>query len=79
LHPNGWVPGQKLQISECLRAYTGGSAYAEFSEHIKGRLNPGMLADLIMVSQDVLAVYPEEIPQTRVLWTIAGGRLVYQE
>lgn len=79
LHPNGWVPGQKLQISDCLRAYTGGSAYAEFSEHIKGRLNPGMLADLISVSQDVLTVCPEDIPETRVLWTIAGGRLVYQE
>ncbi|WP_425058326.1 N-substituted formamide deformylase [Sporomusa carbonis] len=78
-HPAGWVPGQKLSVIESLRAYTSGSAYAEFSETTKGTLRPGKLADLILVSQDILTVQPEDIPKTRVLWTIAGGKIVYQE
>jgi len=78
-HPDGWVPEQKLSIHASLLAYTGGSAYAEFSEHTKGTLSPGKLADLILVSQDVLAVHLEAIPKTRVLWTIAGGKIVFQE
>ncbi|MDF2572256.1 MAG: Amidohydrolase 3 [Sporomusa sp.] len=78
-YPAGWVPEQKLSASECLHAYTSGSAYAEFAETMKGALSPGKLADLILVSQDVLTAQPEDIPKTRVLWTIAGGKIVYQE
>ena len=67
-HPDGWVPEQKLAVGECLRAYTSGSAYAEFSENVKGTLKPGKLADLILVSEDILAAQPEAIKRTRVLW-----------
>lgn len=79
LHPDGWVPEQKLPVSACLKAYTASSAYAEFSEQDKGRLIPGMLADLILVSHNVLTCQPEELLKTRVLWTIAGGKIVYAE
>ena len=79
LHPGGWVPEQKLPVSECLKAYTASSAYAEFSEQDKGRLIPGMLADLILVSHNVLTCQPEELLNARVLWTIAGGKIVYAE
>ncbi|HWR44141.1 amidohydrolase [Sporomusa sp.] len=78
-YPDGWVPEQKLSVRECLQAYTSGSAYAEFSETMKGTLRAGKFADLILVSKDVLSAPPEDIPKTRVLWTIAGGKIVYQE
>lgn len=78
-HPGGWVPEQKLTVGECLQAYTRGSAYAEFSEAVKGTLAVGKLADLIVVSRDVLAAQPEAIAETRVLCTIAGGTVVYEE
>ena len=78
-YPAGWVPEQKLSVLECLQAYTSGGAYAEFSETVKGTLKPGKLADLILISQDVLIAQPDDIPKTRVLCTIAGGKIVYQE
>lgn len=78
-HPGGWVPEQKLTMDCCLQAYTGGGAYAEFAETHKGSLRVGKLADLILVSRDVLAAEPEELRTTRVLWTMAGGKMVYQE
>ncbi|MDF2874542.1 MAG: putative metal-dependent hydrolase [Sporomusa sp.] len=78
-YPDGWVPEQKLSVGECLQAYTRGSAYAEFSETAKGTLGIGKLADLILVSQDVLTAQPENIVETRVVCTIAGGKIIYQE
>lgn len=77
-NPDGWIPEQKLSVAECLQAYTYGSAYAEFSENVKGTLKVGKLADLIVVSQDVLTARPEDIAGTKVLCTIAGGKIVYQ-
>lgn len=78
-NPGGWVPEQKLSITECLQAYTSSSAYAEFSENTKGTIKAGKLADLIIVSQDILTVHPEDIAKIRVLLTITGGKIVYQE
>src|SRR5262245_21797398 len=57
--PSGWVPEQKITLAEALSAYTAGSAYAEFQEHDKGRLVPGQLADLVILSEDVLDVPAE--------------------
>ena len=78
-HPDGWIPEQKLSIAEALCAYTSESAYAEFSENVKGTIKTGKLADLVMVSQDILNVPPSDIPKTKVLMTIVGGKIVYQE
>jgi predicted amidohydrolase YtcJ len=76
-HPGGWVPEQKIGVDEAVHAYTAGSAYAEFTEHEKGRIAPGMLADFVMLSQDIFSIDPREIGSTRVLLTVAGGRVVY--
>ncbi|WP_371381797.1 amidohydrolase [Sporomusa aerivorans] len=77
-NPEGWVPEQKLSVADCLYAYMQGSAYAEFSESAKGTLSPGKLADILVVSQDVMTVLPEDIAKTKVLCTIAGGKIIYQ-
>jgi predicted amidohydrolase YtcJ len=77
-HPGGWVPEQKLTLEEALRAYTGGSAYAEFQEAEKGTLEPGKLADVAVLSEDPFAIAPERIRDVRVETTIVGGRVVYE-
>jgi predicted amidohydrolase YtcJ len=76
--PGGWVPEQKITLEEALRAYTAGAAHSEFQEREKGTLEPGKLADLVVLSEDLLAVPPERIPDVRVEATIVGGRVVYE-
>ena len=78
LNPGGWYPEQKIGIEEAVRAYTLGSAHAEFQEHEKGTLAPGMLADFVVWSQDIFGVAPEAIPRTRALLTVVDGRVVYE-
>ena len=62
---------------EALRAYTAGSAYAEFTEGEKGILAPGYLADLVVLSEDPFAVEPERPEEIRPVLTMVGGRVVY--
>jgi len=76
-NPNGWFPEQKLTIQEAIEAYTMGSAYAEFQENQKGSVVPGKLADLVLLSDDVLTIDPVKIRDVKVLKTWVGGRLVY--
>lgn len=76
-NPGGWVPRQKITVKEAVRAYTQGSAYAEFQEKEKGSIEKGKLADLVMLSEDIYA--SREIGRARVVKTIAGGRVVYEE
>lgn len=76
-NPNGWFPGQKLTIAESIEAYTMGSAFAEFQENEKGSITPGKLADMVLLSQDILSIEPEKIHNTRALKTFIGGKLVW--
>ena len=76
-NPNGWFPEQKLTLAEAIEAYTMGSAYAEFQEKKKGSITPGKLADMVLVSDDLLHIDPAKIRDAHVLTTIVGGRVVY--
>jgi hypothetical protein len=76
-NPGGWFPEQKLTVPETVEAYTMGSAYAEFQEKEKGSITPGKLADMVLLSDDILSIAPEKIRDTSVLRTILGGRLVF--
>jgi hypothetical protein len=78
-NPQGWIPEQKITIEEAVRAYTVGSAYAEFAENSKGTITPGKLADLVILSQDIFRIDPVEIEKTKVRLTIMDGRIVYEE
>ena len=77
-NPNGWFPEQKITVAEAVRAYTVGSAYAEFQENEKGTISAGKLADLVILSADIFAINPDEIEKTKVLTTIVDGRIVYE-
>jgi len=74
----GWVPEQKISVDEAVRAYTVGSAYAEFQDPVKGTITPGKLADLVMLSADIFKIDPKDIEKTKVLLTIIDGRVVYE-
>jgi len=76
--PEGWVPEQKISVEEAVRAYTFGSAYAEFQESVKGTITPGKLADLVILSRDIFKIDPNEIDKVRVVMTIMDGRVVYE-
>ena len=76
-NPGGWIPGQKIDVETALRAYTEGGAFAEFAETRKGRLEPGFLADVVVLDRDLFTIPPETIRDTQVVATIVGGRLVH--
>lgn len=75
-NPKGWIPEQRITVEEAIRAYTAWAAYAEFGETTKGSLAVGKLADLVVLSQDVFQIDPDEIKTTEVIHTIVGGRAV---
>ena len=78
--PNGetFFPDQKLTRTEALRTYTYNCAYAAFEEDLKGTLTPGKLADIVVLSKDILTCPEEEIRDAKVLYTIVGGKVSYQ-
>jgi predicted amidohydrolase YtcJ len=75
---SSWQPQEKISLDDCIRAYTQGSAFAEFAEKDKGRIAPGQFADIIVLSADVTKIPPAQILTTQVLWTFVGGRLVFE-
>lgn len=77
--PGGWYPEQRLTLVEALRGYTTEAAYAEFEENAKGSIETGELADFTVISSDITKLAPKEILSIRVLKTIVGGRMVYEE
>ena len=76
-NPKGWFPEQKLTIQEAIEAYTMGSAYAEFQEKEKGSITPGKLADMVLLSDDVLKIDPPKIREVKILKTWVGGKLTF--
>jgi predicted amidohydrolase YtcJ len=77
--PGGWQPQEKLSMDDCLRAYTAGSAYAEFEEKQTGTIAPGMLADIVVLPVDITRIPAHDLLETKVTMTIAGGRIVYEQ
>jgi predicted amidohydrolase YtcJ len=77
-NPEGWFPAQKITVEEALRAYTVENAYGVFAEGRRGVLRPGARADLVLLDRDLTKIPPTDIPNTHVLATVAGGRVVYK-
>jgi predicted amidohydrolase YtcJ len=77
-NPSGWIPEQKLSVEETVRAFTWGSAYAEFQENVKGTIEPGKLADIVILSDDIFTIDPIKIGDAKVVLTVMDGRVVYQ-
>ncbi len=79
-HPNGWFPQQKISVAEAIEAYTLGSAYAAFQEKDRGSLQIGKLADMVVLSRDILDnAQKDRIADTHPLFTIVGGKVVYEK
>lgn len=77
-HPEGWVPEQKISVREAVHAYTVGSAFASFQDRVKGSLEPGKLADLAVLSEDIFNMPAEDIARVKVDMTITGGEVVFE-
>jgi predicted amidohydrolase YtcJ len=77
-NPGGWVPEQKIGVEDAMRAYTINAAFASFDEAIKGSIERGKLADLVLLDHDITMIPPETIRDSRVLMTIVGGRVVFE-
>lgn len=73
----GWIPEQRVSLETALRGYTTMAAYASFDEQSKGAIQPGMLADVVALSQDLFTIPPVEIHKTQVIWTIFDGRVIF--
>jgi len=73
-----FYPEQRMTRMEALRSYTLDAAYAAFEEEQKGSLTPGKLADVAVLSRDIMSVPEDEIPGARVLFTIIGGEVVFE-
>ncbi|MCK4386019.1 MAG: amidohydrolase family protein, partial [candidate division Zixibacteria bacterium] len=73
-----WYPQECLSVPEAVFAYTQGASYASYEERIKGSIQIGKLADMVVLSKDIFKVAPEEILDTKVESTILGGKIVYK-
>lgn len=77
-NPRGWVPEQKISVEQAVRAYTVNNAYAGKQEQDLGTIEVGKLADLVMLSENIFEIPPEQIIDTKVLLTMIGGEVMYQ-
>lgn len=77
-NPQGWVPEQRITVAEAVHAYTVGSAFAEHQEGIKGSVQPGKLADLVVLADDIFHMAPNDLDKAHVYMTVFDGKVVYQ-
>ncbi len=79
-HPemSSWHPEQALTVAEAIQAYTLNPAYVSREEERKGTITAGKLADLVVLTRDILTIHPEEILATKITYTILGGKIIYR-
>ena len=70
---------QAIPVKEALRLYTVNGAYASFEEDIKGSIEPGKLADMVVLDRDIFSIPAEEIKDLQVEMTIVGGEVIFQK
>ncbi|MEK6285045.1 MAG: amidohydrolase [Acidobacteriota bacterium] len=73
----GWFPEQRISMEDAIRAYTYNTAYANFEEKIKGSIEVHKVADLVVLTKNLLQASPREILDTKVVYTIVGGKIAY--
>ena len=78
-NPDGWIPEQKISIEDAIKCYTINSAYASFEENIKGSIETGKLADLIILSDDILTIDPIKIKDANVEMTVFDGKIIFKK
>ena len=78
-NPQGWVPQQRITVAEALHAYTVGSAFAEHQDQVKGSLEPGKLADLAVLTDDIFRIATTDLDKVRVYMTVFDGSVIYRQ
>lgn len=76
--PGGWMPDQRMSREEALKTWTLDGAYAAFEEQLKGSIEPGKLADFLILDRDIMRVPEREIAAAKVRLTVLGGRVVHE-
>lgn len=71
------MPAEKISIQGALKSHIVRAAYASFEEQIKGTIEPGKLADFVMLEKNIVEIQPSEIRNVKVLNTVVGGKSVY--
>lgn len=74
---NAWLQDESISVEKAVEFYTLGSAYSSFEEAVKGSLQAGKLADIVVLSRDIFTIPEEEILNTKVVYTILGGKVIY--
>jgi predicted amidohydrolase YtcJ len=77
-NPDGWIPEQKISVEEAIKCYTINGAYAGFLENEIGSIEKGKIADLVVLSEDILYISPEKIKDAEVDMTIFDGEIIYR-
>lgn len=75
----GWLPEQKITVQQAVYCYTMGAAYASFEENIKGSITIGKLADMVVLSDNIFQIPPDDIKDVEVLMTFVDGKIVYKK
>jgi len=75
--PGGFVPQERISLEDAIKAYTLGAAFAGRREKTEGSIEPGKLADVIILDRDLFKIDPDQIARTEVLLTMVGGKVVY--
>ena len=78
-NPNGWVPQEKISVEDAIKAYTVNNAFAGFQENELGSIEVDKLADLVVLSENIFNIAPEEIINTKVTLTMVGGDVMYSK
>ena len=76
---SGYYPNEKVSVSDAVHMFTLGAAYAAFEEDAKGTLEPGKLADFVVLSRDPFAVTSDSLKDIEVLMTVVGGKVAHQK
>jgi len=78
-NPDGWIPEEKISVEDAIKCYTLNAAYASFEEKVKGSIEVGKLADLVVLSDDILLIDPDNIKNVQVEITVFDGEIVYDK
>ena len=78
-NPNGWFPEQRITVKEAIEAYTINCAYAVFEEKEKGSIAAGKMADLVVLTDDILSIDPVKIETVGAVMTVVGGKIVHSK
>ncbi len=77
-NPDGWIPEQNISVEDAIKCYTLNAAYAGFEESIKGSIEVGKLADMVVLSEDILILDPVKIKDVKVDMTIFNGEIIFR-